>query len=67
MSLFSFTERRVQRMTVWDIGLLKILCVLAGMLLGAWLVEFVLANQVWFVVALAVTVVGMVARFFGRK
>ncbi len=66
MGLFSFAESRIKRMTVWDIGALKILCVLAGMLLGAYIAAFMLTYQLWFFIAAGVLLVVVLVRWFGK-
>jgi len=49
MSLYAWAEARARATTVWDLGLLKVYCVLFGMVVGAYVAPFVLRNVGWFV------------------
>jgi len=48
MSVFEWAERKTNALTIWDIGVLKIYCVLFGMILGAYLPLFVKQHVWWF-------------------
>ena len=54
MGLIQWAEERTRALNIWDIGILKIYCVLFGMIVGAYASSFV-RNQVgWFVGAVLV-------------
>ena len=49
MSVMQWTEERTNAMTVWDVGVLKVLCVFFGLIIGAYVPSFVTQNIWWFV------------------
>jgi hypothetical protein len=51
MALLEWADKKVKSRTVWDIGVLKIFCVIVGMILGAYWAGFVLHHKVWFFIA----------------
>jgi len=53
MKVLDWIDEKVKKLTVWDIGILKILCVLAGMILGAYAAGFVLRNINVFIILCA--------------
>jgi putative Mn2+ efflux pump MntP len=44
MSLISWSNEKIKRMNVWNIGILKIMLAIFGMIIGAYFPEFVKAN-----------------------
>jgi hypothetical protein len=54
MGVFQWAERRAKGLTIWDIGALKIYCVLFGVIVGAYLSTFVRQQVLWFVAAVLV-------------
>lgn len=44
MSIIEWAERRTSAMTVWDVGVLKIYCVLFGVIVGAYIPVLVKEN-----------------------
>lgn len=54
MSVLQWAEERSQSMTLWDIGVLKIYCVLFGVVVGAYVPHFVTTNVWWFVAVVLV-------------
>lgn len=64
MSVIRWVERRTEALTVWDIGVLKIYCVLFGMIAGAYLSSFVRQEVWWFVAAVLVLGGGLFYRWF---
>ena len=54
MGVFQWAEKRAKGMTIWDIGVLKVYCVLFGMLVGAYLSGFVKQEVGWFVTAVLI-------------
>ena len=49
MNLIHWAEQRTKALNMWDIGALKIYCVLFGMVVGAYLSSFVRDHVWWFV------------------
>ena len=49
MGLIRWAEERTRAMSIWDIGVLKIYCVLFGMIVGAYVSTFVKGHVWWFV------------------
>lgn len=49
MGVITWAEQRTKSLNIWDIGILKIYCVLFGMIVGAYLSSFVRDNVWWFV------------------
>jgi len=56
MGVIRWAEQRMKALNIWDIGILKIYCVLFGMIVGAYVASFV-RDQVWWFVG-AVLVLG---------
>lgn len=52
MGIMEWAERRTRALSVWDVGLLKICCVLFGIVVGAHMAHFVFHNIWWFAAAL---------------
>ncbi|MDH4070462.1 MAG: hypothetical protein OEV30_08560 [Ignavibacteria bacterium] len=55
MTIFSWAEQKVQRLSIWDFGVFKICLISIGMVAGAWLSGFVLANMELFITVFLVT------------
>lgn len=64
MQLLRWAEGRTKALTVWDIGVLKIYCVLFGMIVGAYLSSFVREGVWWFVGAVLLLGGGLGYRWF---
>ena len=64
MGLIQWAEERSRAMSVWDIGVLKIYCVLFGMIVGAYVSTFVTDHVWWFVVAVLLLGMGLGYRWF---
>jgi uncharacterized membrane protein YoaK (UPF0700 family) len=67
MALLEWADKKVKSRTVWDIGVLKIFCVIVGMILGAYWAGFVLHYKIWFIIAGILLLIVLVIRFFGGK
>ena len=48
MGLIQWAEERTKSLNLWDIGALKIYCVLFGMIVGAYVSSFVRDHVWWF-------------------
>ena len=48
MGVIQWAEKRTEALNIWDIGILKIYCVLFGMIVGAYVSSFVRDNVWWF-------------------
>jgi hypothetical protein len=51
MGILEWAEKRTSAMTIWDVGVLKIWCVLFGVIVGAYISTFVKENLWWFVLS----------------
>jgi len=49
MGIFAWADQKVKAQTVWDIQILKIVCILVGMILGAYVFPFVFRFMGWFI------------------
>ncbi len=54
MGILQWAEKKTKGLTIWDIGVLKVYCVLVGVIVGAYLSSFVKENVLWFVVSVIV-------------
>jgi hypothetical protein len=61
MGILEWAEQRTSAMTIWDVGVLKIYCVLFGVIVGAYISTFVKENLWWFV--LSVLVFGLASSY----
>jgi hypothetical protein len=64
MNILEWAERRTSAMTVWDVGALKIYCVLFGMIVGAFIPTFVREYLWWFVLSAVILGLGVGYRWF---
>ena len=64
MGLIQWVERRTKTLNMWDIGVLKIYCVLFGMIVGAFVSTFVREHVWWFAGVVLVLGVGLGYRWF---
>ncbi len=67
MDLFEWAEGKTSAMTIWDIGALKVYCVLFGMIVGAYLPGFVREHLWWFLIPVLVLGLGVGYRWFSAK
>lgn len=49
MGIIEWAERRTKAMTLWDVGVLKVYCVLFGVIVGAYIPMFVKENLLFLV------------------
>lgn len=64
MKVIQWVERRTGALTMWDIGVLKIYCVLFGMIVGAYVSSFVKQEVWWFVAGVLLLGGGLGYRWF---
>ena len=67
MGVFQWAERKAKGLTIWDIGVLKVYCVLFGVIVGAYLSAFVRQQVLWFIAAVLVLGGGFSYRWFTAK
>ena len=53
MGMLGWADKRLKALTIWDIGVLKFLMAVFGMIVGAYLAAFV-KEQIWWFVAVGV-------------
>ena len=44
MKLIDWAENKINQMNIWDIGFIKMLLLLVGMIIGAYISEFIISN-----------------------
>jgi len=64
VGLIQWAEERTRALSLWDIGVLKIYCVLFGMIVGAYVSSFVRQQVWWFVGAVLLLGLGVGFRWF---
>lgn len=64
MGLIQWAESKTNGLTIWDIGALKIYCVLFGVIVGAFASTFVQEHLWWFVAGVVVLGLGLGFRWF---
>ena len=67
MGIIEWAEERTNDMTVWDVGVLKIYCVLFGVIVGAYIPVFVREHLGWFVIAVLIFGLSTGYRWFTAK
>ena len=67
MAFYEWADKKVKTQTIWDIGVLKIFCVVVGMIVGAYYAEFVLRYQMWFIIAGVLLFIVLMIRFFSGQ
>ena len=53
MNLFSWSEEKIKRLSIWDFGALKAYLLLIGIVIGAYISSFV-KQYVWVIIAVIV-------------
>lgn len=66
MTLLDFYKKQIKKLTIWDVGLIKLVTFLVGMIAGAFAMAFVLANMTYFIVAIVVFGAVVFSRFYFR-
>ena len=44
MKVIEWAENKINQMNIWDFGFLKVLLLLVGMIIGAYVSEFIIRN-----------------------
>lgn len=55
MNVMEWADERTRAMTVWDVSVLKIYCVLFGLVIGAYGSTYVMENVGWVVVGIMIS------------
>ena len=67
MGIIEWSNQRIKALNVWDIGILKVYCALFGLVIGAYISDFV-KQHVWFFVALIILFgLHLSLKFFRRQ
>jgi len=64
MSLMSWAKSLVKKMTIWDMSLLKTTMFLFGIIVGAYIADFVKLNILYFAIATGILYLVLVYRVF---
>jgi hypothetical protein len=64
MGILQWAEEKTDALTMWDIGVVKIYCVLFGVIVGAYIPVFVRENLWWFVCSVLFLGLGLGVRWF---
>jgi putative Mn2+ efflux pump MntP len=67
MQIVEWAKDRAERLTIWDVGLLKVTSMLFGILVGAYVAPWVSRNVVWLAAALFVFGGTAAYRWFSAK
>jgi len=67
MGIIKWSNQKIKSYSVWDIGVLKIFCVIAGMILGAYVSSFVKQYLWWLIIIGIILFVFLLIRFFTAK
>ncbi|MBT8397717.1 MAG: hypothetical protein HKO65_05850 [Gemmatimonadetes bacterium] len=67
MDLFEWAESRTNAMTIWDIGALKVYCVMLGMIVGAYMSGFIREHLWWFLLPVLFLGTGVGYRWLSAK
>ena len=67
MNVLEWANRRTRALTIWDIGVLKVYCVLFGVMVGAFFPTLVREHLWWFLVPTLVLGSGAGVRWFTAK
>lgn len=67
MGLIQWGEKKIKKMGFWDIGFLKIYCLVIGLIIGAFFPAFILSNLVVVIVIGALTLLRLLYVMFIKK
>ncbi|MCM8762619.1 MAG: hypothetical protein NC905_01700 [Candidatus Omnitrophica bacterium] len=67
MSIVKWSEDKIHKMNMWDIALVKFVCVFFGLILGAYISEFV-RQYIWiFLILFLAGYITAIYRFFSKR
>lgn len=66
MSLFDWAERKIRGLHIWEFALVKLVLVLFGIIVGAYLALFVKQYLWWFVTVFVMLYLVVMWRVFGK-
>ncbi|MDD9953616.1 MAG: hypothetical protein OXR66_04720 [Candidatus Woesearchaeota archaeon] len=64
MHLIAWANAKVKKMTIWDVKMVKWAMLFLGMIIGAYVADFVKTYVVWFVIACIMLYVLILTRIF---
>lgn len=67
MGIIEWVNLKVKAQNLWDIGILKIFCTIVGIILGAYISNFVKQYAWWFVAISIVLYILLMYRFLKAK
>ena len=67
MGIIEWVNLKVKAQNLWDIGILKIFCAIVGIILGAYISNFVKQYVWWFVAISIVLYILLMYRFLKAK
>ena len=59
-------NRKIKKFKCWDIGLVKLVCIIIGLVIGAYFPAWVITNIVWIVIIGAVALIIALIRWFRK-
>jgi hypothetical protein len=66
MNLFTWAESRIRKFSIWDIAVFKTYLFFLGMIVGAYVSQFVQVNIWYFAVIVVLSLVWLLYRMFGE-
>ncbi|HOL21497.1 MAG TPA: hypothetical protein PLQ41_01410 [bacterium] len=67
MNIVKWSEGKIKKMSVWDMALVKFVCVFLGLILGAYFSEYIKYHQWIFLIFLIAGYITAIYRFFLRE
>jgi len=67
MGIIKWVNQKVKAQNLWDVGVLKIFCLIVGMILGAYNSSFVIQYVWWFGVIAIVLLIWLMYRFLKAR
>lgn len=67
MNIIKWSEEKIHKISVWDMGLVKFICILFGLILGAYSSAFIKQNILLFLILFLAGYITAIYRFFIRK
>ncbi len=67
MTLFNWAKEKIKKMTMWDMGAVKVICIIIGMVLGARFSLWVITNWVPLVFVALVLWIWLIYKIYFKK